>query len=276
MRRLRLACIVVAAGVAGGCLQADTLVKVKADGSGTIEQTVLMSQNAMGMMAAMGQTGDQKSQASPVDQFFKESSFREAAEKLGPGVRFVSMQPATIEGMKGVKALYAFDDITKVQVSQGSSVPNMGEPESEPDAPKDTKGAKDSQIRFDLQRRAGGALLTIKMPEPESQQTATTPSQAQPMPPEAMSMVQMMLKGMKVRVAIEVAGRIVKTDAAYHNDTTVTLLEVDMDTLMQDPAMMQALQGKLRPGASAEELQAAFRGMKGVKMSGPVVNVEWR
>lgn len=276
MRLLRLACIVTAAGVAGGCLQADTLVRVKADGSGTIEQTVLVSQNAMGMMSAMGQTGGQKGQASPADRFFKESSFREAAERLGSGVRFVSMQPAAIEGMKGVKALYAFEDITKVQVSQDSSVPGMGEPENEPDAPKGTKDAKDSRIRFDLQKRAGGGLLTIKMPAPESTEAKASPSQAQPMPPEAMGMVQMMLKGMKVRVAVEVAGTIVRTDAAHHSDTTVTLLEVDMDTLMQDPAAMQTLQGKLRPGASAEELQAAFRGMKGVKMSGPVVKVEWR
>jgi hypothetical protein len=116
------------------------------------------------------------------------------------------------------------------------------------------------------------------MPNPDAakEKVAATPDAPQQVPPEMMGMMQMLLKGLKVTVAVEVAGKISRTDAQYHTDNAVTLLEVDMDTLMQDPAMLQALQGKLRPGASPQELQAAFAGAKGVKFSGPVVNVEWR
>lgn len=270
MRFLRLAIVVAAAAVAAGCLQADTLVKVKADGSGTIEQTVFISQQAMSMMGAMSQMGGQKEGAAAPVEFFNEATFRDAAAKLGPGVTFVSMKPLTYEGMKGAKAIYAFTDITQVRVDEGQSVPGM--------PGQDEAGRGGPPITFQLRKLAGGAGLTITMPKPDpgSEQAAAKPETPQQVPPEMMGMMQMMLKGMKVKVAVEVAGKILKTDAAHHTGNTVTLIEVDMDTLMQDPAMLQALQGKLRPGASPQELQAAFSGMKGVKFSGPVVNVEWR
>jgi len=270
VRLLRLACVVATAALAAGCLQANTLVKVKADGSGTIEQTVFISQQAIGMLGAMGKMGEQKEDMPTPDDFFNEAKFREAAGRLGPGVTFVSMQPLTAEGMKGVKATYSFSDITQVRVDQGQSVPGMPGQEAQ------ESGGQ--PITFQLQEQASGAAMTITMPQPGagSQKAETPPEQAQQIPPEMMGMMQMLLKGMKVRVAVEVEGKILKTDAAYHTDNTVTLFEVDMDTLMQDPAMMQSLQGKLRPGASPQELQAALSGMKGVKFSGPVVNVAWK
>ncbi len=270
MRFPRLAFGVTAAVLATGCLQANTLVKVKADGSGTIEQTVFISQQAMGMMGAMSQMGGQTEGAPKADELFSEKTFRDAAGRLGPGVTFVSMQPLTSEGMKGAKAIYAFTDVTQLRVDQGQSVPGL---------PGQDAAPKTGQpITFQLRKQAGGAALTITMPKPEagSEKPAAGPETPQQVPPEMMGMMQMMLKGMKVKVAVEVAGKIVKTDAAHHTDNTVTLMEVDMDTLMQDPAMLQTLQGKLRPGASPQEMQAAFAGMKGVKFSGPVVNVEWR
>ena len=270
MRHLRLACVVATAALAAGCLQANTLVKVKADGSGTIEQTMFISQQAMGMMGAMAKMGEQKEDMPSPNDFFSEAKFREAAGRLGPGVTFVSMQPLTSEGMQGVKAIYAFTDITQVRVDQGQSVPGMPGQETQ------TSGRQ--PITFQLRKQASGAAMTITMPEPGpgSQQDEAPPKQAQQVPPEMMGMMQMLLKGMKVRVAVEVEGKILKTDAAHHTDNTVTLFEVDMDTLMQDPAMLQTLQGKLRPGASPQELQAALSGMKGVKFSGPVVNVAWK
>ena len=273
MRHLKFLIVAAAALVTTGCLQADTLVKVNQDGTGTIEQTMLISEQAMGMMGAMGQMGAQAGEKAPApDKMFDEASLKEAAGKLGPGVRFVSSQPVAATGMKGVKAVYAFDDVSKLQVSNSPSMPGMtGE------------GSQNQPVKFQLTKQAGGAALRITMPQAEPDQQKAAPGKpeagaeaASQVPPEMMGMMQMMFKGMKVRVAVQVNGRIVKTDAPYHTDTTVTLVDVDMDTLMQDPTMLQALQGKLRPGASPEELQAALKDVKGVKMSGPVVNLEWR
>ena len=37
---------------------------------------------------------------------------------MGKGVRLVSTEPAKANGFEGVKAIFAFDDINQVQVSQ--------------------------------------------------------------------------------------------------------------------------------------------------------------
>lgn len=271
MRPIKCALVMVAAAALSGCLSADTLIKVNADGTGSLEQSVLISQGAVGMLGAMGQMGGEPGAPPPsIDQMFSETSLREAAGRLGQGVRYVSSQPAETPGMKGVKAVYAFDDVTKLRVNESPSMPGMGGSQAEsPRAP----------ITFDLKRQAGGAALTITMPQRDQAAPAQTPERPDApseIPPEAMGMMQMMLKGMKVSVGVQVSGRIVRTDAAHHSDTTVTLLEVDMDSLLQDPEALQMLQGKLRPGASPEEIQAVLRGVKGVKLSGPIVNIEWR
>jgi hypothetical protein len=270
VRLPKLACVVVAAALTAGCLQADTLVKVNADGTGTIEQTMLISEQAMGMMGAMGQMGGEAGAKAPTpDQIFNEANLKEAAAKLGPGVRFVSSQPVSASGMKGIKAVYAFDDVSKLQVSGSPSLPGMG-----------SDSARREALKFQLTKQTGGAALRISMPQPEPGQEAPAPGAAagtpSEMPPEMMGMMQNMLKGMKLSVVVQVNGKILKTDAAHHTDNQVTLVEVDMDTVMKDPAAMQALQGKMRPGASPDEMQAMLKGVKGVKMSGPVVNIEWR
>lgn len=63
--------------------------------------------------------------------------------------------------------------------------------------------------------------------------------------PEAaqMAMMQKMMKGMKLALAVQPHGRIVHTNAAYVQGNTVTLFEIDFDQLMKDPAAMKKLQG---------------------------------
>lgn len=268
MRLLKLTFVMAAAVTLSGCLAADTLIKVKADGSGTIEQTVLVSTNALDMMGGMAAMGGEGKGALPADMF-DESKLREAASRLGEDVRFVSSQPLETNGMKGVKAIYAFTDVSRIKVSPGPDLP-VGAPQ----------GTQAESLSFKMTKGAAGSVLTITMPQPKEDAKATgTPSAPESMPPEAAGMMEMMksmMKGMRVAVAVEVAGTIAKTNAQHRTGSRVTLLEVDMDTLMQDPAMMQSLQGKMRPGASAADLQAAIAGVKGVKMSGPTVTIEWR
>ena len=69
------------------------------------------------------------------------------AKRMGKGVRLVSAEPIKGEsGFEGIKAIFAFDDINKIQVSQG---PNMsggtgGRLSSEPTA--------DDPVKFKLTR----------------------------------------------------------------------------------------------------------------------------
>ena len=99
---------------------------MKPDGTGTIEQTMLVNSSAMGMMSMMGGGEEQgrQAQAGPGQLFSKEKLAAEAA-KLGEGVTFVSSKPMTQGEMKGVKAIYAFTDFNKLKVS--TALPDMDE-----------------------------------------------------------------------------------------------------------------------------------------------------
>src|SRR5687767_6817843 len=99
--------IVVLTLCLAGCINSGTLIKVKGDGSGTIEQTLLMNTATLkGMMGGLDAQGQLK-QSGP----FNEADLKKAAENMGKGVRFVSSTPMSHGGFDGAKAIFAFDDI---------------------------------------------------------------------------------------------------------------------------------------------------------------------
>ena len=95
MARARSALILLVATVfSTGCFNSTTLIKVKPDGSGTVEQTLTMNTEMLkqlaGMMGAMasGSGGDgkvtTKGPTSPDDSLTEEEA-RKMAERMGPG-----------------------------------------------------------------------------------------------------------------------------------------------------------------------------------------------
>jgi len=59
-RIARLALCAVAAAAVSGCIQSSTLIKMKPDGSGTIEQTMTMNADAVAQFSALAAMGDDK------------------------------------------------------------------------------------------------------------------------------------------------------------------------------------------------------------------------
>ena len=59
MRTVKMAVLALVASWAIGCISLDSVIKIKPDGSGTMEQTMLISSSSMSMMSMMG-GGDSK------------------------------------------------------------------------------------------------------------------------------------------------------------------------------------------------------------------------
>jgi hypothetical protein len=252
-----------------GCLSSYTLVKVKANGSGTVEQTTLVSPQMLGMMTGMmqgmagGQNGGKPVKAPTVADMFKEEDLRAAAARMGTGVRFVSSTPAKADGREGVTAVYAFDDITKLSVNQAMTPPGG---KSASITPKD-----ESPIMFGL---TGGMLgaktLSITMPEGKPKAGAKpekpegTPD-LKDMPPEMLAMMKTMFQGAKIGIDIEVDGKLIKTNSPYVTGSRITLMEVDLAALLEDPAKLQKMQ-EFGPNAGFDQVRAALGDIKGVKM----------
>lgn len=264
MRLMRILGVLLAAFSLTACLNSTTLVKVKPDGSGTVEQTTLMNVAALkGMMGgAAGQMNG---------PMMNREELERTATRMGEGVRLVSSEPIKGDsGFEGVKAIFAFEDINKIQVSQGPSGPRSSEPTS------------DDPVRFKLTRNGATATLNINFVDrPGAGKTDTAPnSQPGDMPdlsnPMIMNMMKAMFQGFKINIGLEVVGSIVKTNAEYVTGPRLTLLELDVAELLADEAKFKTLQGKLGPDASLSEVKPYLKDFKGIKIDGPSITVEFR
>jgi hypothetical protein len=139
----------------------------------------------------------------------------------------------------------------------------------------------DDPVKFTLTRSGGGtSVLTIAIAD--KPMGDAKPDQAQPgdMPdltnPMMMNMLKSMFDGFKINIDVEVGGAIVKTNAEYVTGSRMTLLEMDLAALLADEAKFKALQSKLGPGASLTEVKPYLKDIKGIKIDGPAITVEFK
>jgi hypothetical protein len=274
MRPIRLAGVLVATLGLTACLNSTTLVKVKPDGSGTVEQTTLVNMAAIKGM--MGSGGDKTAPQGPM---MNRADLERMAESMGKGVRLVSTEPAKGEmGFEGTKAIFAFDDINEIQVSNGP--PNMSGGTS--GRARSSQPTQDDPVRFKLTRSGGTSTLTINyVDRPGGDQPAQpNPAGGGDMPdltnPMIMNMMKTMLAGMRINIGVQVLGSIVKTNAEYVSGSQLTLLDLDVAALLADEAKLKALQGKIGPNASLSEVKPYLKDIKGIKVDGPSINVQFR
>jgi len=271
MRSLRFLGVLLSSLTLTACLNSTTLVKVKPDGSGTVEQITLVNTAALkGMMGGGGQGG-------PTGPMMNTADLERTAQRMGKGVRLVSSEPFKGEaGFEGVKAIFSFDDINQIQVSQGPSLSGgTGDARS-------SEPTTDDPVRFKLTRTGGTSTLAINFVDRPAAGRVETPNAAGggDMPdfsnPMIMGMIKTMFQGFKINVGLEVIGSIVKTNAEYVAGPRITLLELDVASLLADEAKFKALQGKLSPEASLSEVKPYLKDIKGIKIDGPSISVEFR
>ncbi len=273
MRRLAIVLVAALAALSAGCFQSETVIRVKADGTGTIEQTNLANKELLGMAAgaarqAVEQSGTDASKAPSLDNIgdlFDVAKIREQASSFGLGVRYVSSAPLSENGLTGVKATFAFDDVRLLNLNnrEGAATPTP-------------------QLRFELDPAdAGGRTLRVRLPQgrpapPDAPPEAPPIAQRPELPPEALAMVRNMFKGAKITVAVEVDGAIVTTDAPKRDGSRVTIFGLDLEQLLSDPTRFSALQN-MKPGADFVTARKALAGVPGVIMpETPTVTIEFR
>jgi hypothetical protein len=267
MALLRLVALITFGILTSACINSASLIKVKPDGSGTLEQTMLVNLAALkGLMAGMGPGQTKESEG-----VLNEAEFKRAGERMG--MRPVSLTPMKDGNFQGAKAIYAFDDISKVRVDQD---PQMAGASGGKFA---AVAANSNPIRFALTKNGETSVLTISVDEKVASE-ATAKAQQAPnldqVDPAMMQMIKTLFDGFRVGIDLEVDGKIVKTNADYVNGSRITLLEVDMASVFADEAKLKALQSKIKPGASLSELRPYLKDINGVKVNHPTVTIEYR
>ena len=250
-----------------GCLQIEKIVKLKTDGSGTIEETVTMSKASVAQMQQMasgfGDTAGKKDDK-PAKGFdlLDEEKLKAAAEKMGEGVKYVSAKKIENETSSGFVATYAFTDINKLKLDQnpGDAMPTPGGGKVAGGGPG---GKKAEPVTFKF-TKGNPAELIVKMPAQDLKPGAKKETQPEGMEGMAMQMMQQMFKDMKISMSIEVAGAIKETNAEYQSGSRVTLMEMDFNKLLANPEKFKKL-AKENP-KTLQESKALMKGIDGVKV----------
>ena len=245
-----------------GCFQIERVINVNKDGSGTIEETVLMSQdfiNQMKQMAASFGGGDIE-ESKDESTYHNVDDLKKQALKMGEGVKYVSSKPVERDGKLGHYVLYRFNDITKIKIDENPADNMMG---------ASGMGEDKEDIHFKF-KKGKTSELTIIFPQMDEEDINEEDieyieelEEDLSVSDQDMKMMKAMYAGMKISVKVIVDGKIIETNATHKDGNVVTLSEMDFDVIMNNEEAFQALSGSKE--ATDEEMKKSMQKFKGFK-----------
>jgi hypothetical protein len=267
------------------CLQVETVVKVRPDGSGTVEETFMMKKELLRqmeqMMEAMAEgmaemmTEEEKggeSKKAPEPQakaktfgFFNEAKLRENAGQMGEGVTFLSGSKIVNDDFEGYKAVYSFEDINKIKINQnpGEKIPAVPQGNG-----SDSQTSKKENIIFTF-RKGTPAELIIRLPRSTANAKSKTAEDAGPAQntekpsEEAATQAKELFQGLRIALSVAVDGTIVETNATYREGSKITLLAVDFGKLIGMPELFKKFtESNLNSLEESKELMKQIPGMQ--------------
>lgn len=237
--------IALALCVATGCMQIDNTITIRADGSGTITERVVASPQMSMMMASMAAMDSSADASAPM---FSEEEIRERDAYPGTELESVTM----IDDMSGTgyEGVYTFSDIRDVTFRPSS--PGDVMPESAGASSKiniDESGSGMLQALGMAFTPGSPATLTVRLPkdatadepeveggEIEGEMDSDGPDLSDP---QQRRMMQMMFRDARFRVAVNVDGEIVETNASHRSGNTVTLFDLNFGEMVQDTSALR-------------------------------------
>jgi len=266
MKKILLALVsIVTSLVLPGCLQSEVTIHLNNDGSGTLVEETRLGAQMQAMLEQMsGMGGGDNAKANPLQQMFSEAKAKTRATELGAGVTLAKFETVDVNGAKGARVTYNFQDINKLHIAAGDSMKNISPMGAMPRPPAKPEGA----LRFAY--AAGN--LSIKMPDPGAAAKSAGPEVASAknadMPemdtPETQAMMKKMLGDMKMSLKLVVDSGIAATTATYQDGNTITLMEMEMGKMLEVPETFKKL-GKLDKNNPAAAM-AVFKNIKGFKV----------
>ncbi len=278
MKRLvQIASLLLVVALLAGCFQTERTVRLKPDGSGTIEELVLLSAMISGLMNSADATEEKASQPGEAKEqqpaaekkkkeMFSEEEGKARAATLGEGVTFVSFKAEKRDGFEGYRAVYAFKDINKLRLS------------SDPEMPGNNASAekKDSQYSFSF-TKGKQLTLVLKNNKPGTQAKAEAAPPAENKPEPAVKseegkdataeagnaeMVKMFFNGMRFADRLIIEGSVVESNATYRNGSEITLMDVDFAKAMNFTKELTQLQQAKDDSQQAKEIMKKIPGFK--------------
>jgi hypothetical protein len=232
-----------------GCLQVDTKVKLNNDGSGTIEETVMVKNEIVNMLKEFAMAFD----STKTEDFnmFNETELQNKSSDYGEGVEYKSGEKIVNDNYQGYKVIYSFKDINKVKLnpSPDAKMP-MGESE---------EGAVDNDyVKFEF-KKGSPSVLKIIFPEEQLAENTQEVEESEVTPDsvdaEQMNKLIEMFDGMRISLNLKVDGEVKETDASYVNGNEIILMDVDFAEIIKNKEILEAM------GKSKQMTRENFREM---------------
>jgi hypothetical protein len=254
-----------------GCIDMESVVTVNRDGSGIIEETTLLGPQLTAMLAmvtagsAQGQTGAVSVSSNPLTTPDKAEA---KAKLMGPGVTVRSMENVkAADGRQGQKIVYAFADIGRIQYTPGDISATPAAPSAAGTSSRPTTFAFSNGVLTIKGNGIGGGTGGAAPPLPRPAGSPAPAAGAKPAPSaQEIAMITSMFAGMRVAMKVRSASGIASTDASYVDGDTVTLVDIQMDKLFNNPAVLARLSAMSNnPAASPADVLESFKDIEGVR-----------
>jgi hypothetical protein len=222
-----------------GCIEVNTTIKVNADGSGTVEETVFMSNEIINMIKEFASSFDSTG-TSEEFTLFKESELKEKAANLGEGVEYISGEKITEEGKEGYRAIYSFEDINKLTIDQDPTSRIPDNPEAQQKQPEEyltfgfIKGTP-SEVIINMPSLQGETETEEEISETESTDTSDSDS-------TDLTQLKYFLKDFGFSLKVQVDGTISSTNATYIEGSSITIFSIDFGELLENAEKLKQLE----------------------------------
>ncbi len=257
MTFIRPALVVLAALPLVGCFESATVIKLKADGSGTIEQRLLLTDAATDQLKAFAILGGGNAAgADPTS----EAQARSLAESIGPGVTYVSSTPVKTAKGPGPRFRLRVHRHHAASRQRAAARPGRREPrpaEQPERRANHVRAHEDSPTATRCCASSSRGRTVCPSPSPGPNGDVTPPSTQQ------IEMVKALLAGARLSVALEPEGTLVQTTSPFVDGNRVTLIDVDIDKIAADPN----LTAKLQAPKTADEAKEALKNVPGLKIT---------
>lgn len=255
-----------------GCIDVEKVITIKADGSGSVTETVVLTREAIASLKQIGgQLTSRPGVASKVNpaedgfQLLDEKKLRAAARSMGKNVTLLSAKKINTAKGEGYTAIYGFTNVADLKLDQ-NPFQNMVKIEAGPEEKvgESPEGKQNEErmenITFEFTKGVP-ARLVVRSPKVVATETVPRSENDDPMSEQ---MVQQMLKDMRVRISIRADGTITETDAEFHHNAQVTLMDIDFNKLLASPAKLKSLI-RARP-RTFEETKELLKTVEGAKV----------
>lgn len=257
---LMLLTVTLLSAVLSGCFQVEQVITLLPDGSGTIEETMMISRKIADSMAAfaggMAEQGDTAA-PTPPPSFFKDEEIQKRAEGFGPDTRFIKMERLKNPQFEGYKAVYSFKNINNLRIDApaGGMSGQAGAGNGAPVKATEFifKAGKNATL---LVKHHAAAAPAVKEPV-QGAEPAAQPGSGD------LEMLRQMFAGMRIATTLVIKGNVVESNATHRSGTAITLAEIDFGKILDKPELL-AKMAALPPGdqAAAMEMIKSFPGMK--------------